>query len=93
MSKAVLYALAIGLTYATLDKGVFRSGVGYTAEQLGDHLNDQNEAGEDYFVETDEDSVLGENPASGEVEVKPKSKSVVFKKAGADADKGETLTV
>ena len=89
MSKAVLYALVIGLTYATLDKGVFKAGVGYTADQLGDHLDDTNEEGDAYFEEVgEEDVVAKENPQTNEIKVTKKSVTI-NKKAAAPAEGGD----
>lgn len=87
MSKAVLYGLVIGLTYATLDKGVFREGVGYTAEQLGDHIDDTNDEGLNYFEEVGEDEIVGENLQSNEV--KTTKKSVTINKKTAAASEGD----
>lgn len=95
MSKAVLYCLVLGLTYATLDKGVFHAGKGYTAEQLGDHLDATNDDGDAYFAECDEEDIVGENTLRGEVVVAPTAKKLVLNKGkkAPEEDKGEVVSV
>jgi hypothetical protein len=48
------YTLAIGSTYATL-KAVFRSGVAYSRDALGDHADAKDEKGSPFWVETDQE--------------------------------------
>lgn len=83
MSKAVLYGLVLGLTYATLDKGVFHAGQAYTAAQVGDHLDDATDEGENYFAEIGEDDEVVEVVQSGEVKVTKKSVTINKKATAA----------
>lgn len=85
MSKKVLYCLVIGLTYATLDRGVFRAGVAYDAEKLGDYVDSKNDQGENYFAEYDGD--VEDNKATGEAVVTPAKTGGLKIKAPAKDEK------
>lgn len=97
MSKSVLYGLVLGITYATLDKGIFRVGVGYTAEQLGEHVEDKNDDGEKYFEEVDAEEIVGDDVVRGEVKISKKSitirKKAVVSAAGPEDDEGGDKTI
>lgn len=84
MSKNTLYCLILGMTYATLDKGVFRAGVGYTRDQLGKHVDDTDDTGEPYFSEVEEDAEVLEDTVHNEVVISKKS-LVINKKAAPAA--------
>lgn len=85
MSKKVLYCLAIGLTYATLDRGIFRAGVAYTPEKLGDYVDAKNDQGENYFTEYGGD--VEDNKVTGEAVVPPAKTGGLKIKAPAKEEK------
>lgn len=84
MSKNTLYCLTLCTTYATLDKGVFRAGVGYTSTQLGSHAEDTNDYGEPYFSEVEEGTEVVEDIVRNEVVISKKS-LVINKKSASSA--------